>query len=502
MGGSLIVAASFNFLLTPMMSDLGLSKEDSSIALAIPSTASLLIVFVAGRLGDRRGHRKVITWMGVLFILGCALVMLAQGLALLVIGLLFAGLAATSIQIVVFGLLSDCYPDPSSRARAFGTFGMVSPFAWMVFPVLTGYIVGIVSWRVVPLIWVLVGVVMVFAARFFLPPAREVESLGEVRTPILAGLTVVFLVQALSMIGNVGLISWWVLLLFVLAAGSALSCWFLLRSNRVTSFSLQPLRIPRARLLLWVVVIIPLINTVFLMTIAFQYLWGLSVLQTALIMVPAQAAAMLGTRLIAGPLMRRIGVTKTAVTFFSLLAVAMLCSFVMTPSSPLWVPALYVLVYNVLTVAASITVSSGLMSTANDQNSGEVSAFRGSGAALGQVLAVVLMNSAVFLIAQAGMLSELEMDGDTAAQATSTMQQLADGADSPSIMTSYSMELPSGTASVDDVLRDTFANGLHINGVLGALLSAACVVLVLRSARNGTREKVGARRRSRHDAST
>ena len=41
--------------------------------------------------------------------------------------------------------------------------------------------------------------------------------------------------------------------------------------------SLLPCRRPPARLLLLVVVLIPVFNTIFFMTIAFQYLYGLSV---------------------------------------------------------------------------------------------------------------------------------------------------------------------------------------------------------------------------------
>ena len=38
---------SFNYVLTPMLSDLGLTQAQASVALSIPPIASLLIVFLA-----------------------------------------------------------------------------------------------------------------------------------------------------------------------------------------------------------------------------------------------------------------------------------------------------------------------------------------------------------------------------------------------------------------------------------------------------------------------
>ncbi len=64
---------SFNYVLTPMLSDLGLTQAQASVALSIPSIASLLIVFLAGRLGDSLGHRLVLTWMRVAFMVGISL---------------------------------------------------------------------------------------------------------------------------------------------------------------------------------------------------------------------------------------------------------------------------------------------------------------------------------------------------------------------------------------------------------------------------------------------
>lgn len=486
-GGSFTVLASFNYVLTPMLADLGLSQSQASLALSIPPIASLLVVFLAGGLGDRRGHRTVMLWMSVAFIVGSLIVAIAQGLPAVVIGLLIEGIAATAIQIIGIGLLSDRFSEPRARAAAFGTFGMVSPFVWLCLPVLTGWIVGEASWRWVPLMWAVIGVVMLIAAFALLPRPTSTRPVGEIATPVLAGATVAAAVQWLNRVGDEGLLAPISLVSLVATLALGVTCTLLVRRLPSPAFSLAPMRVGRSRSLLAVVVIIPLINTVFLMTMAFQYLYGLTVLQTALVMVPAQAAAVLGTRLIAGPMMRRIGVTQTASVLFAVLSVAMLSVFFVTPTSPLWVPILYVTIYNLLTVAASITVTSAVLTSAPEVNSGQLSAYRGSAQSLGAVLAVVVMNGAVFTLGRLFMSADLQANGLTQEEAAAQAAQIQAAATSPDVMSLYAVPLPSGVET-SQVMADSIATGLHVNGVLGALLALACVFLV----RVGRRQSLSA----------
>ena len=473
----MVGAASINYILTPMLADLGLTTQQGNLALAVPWVASLLIVFVAGRLGDRLGHRRIVTWMSLAFMAGSAIFALAQGFVAVMVGLLIEGVAATAIQIVVFGLLSQRFAEPKARAAAFGVFGMASPFIWMCFPVLAGWIVDHASWRWVAASWVIAGLAIFVAARLLLPRHESTSPLGEIWTPILAGATVAGAAQALSRIRDDGLTAPLTLVTIAITVVMAVFCAVLLRRLAAPTFTVQPLHVKRTRSLLGVVIIIPLINTVFLMTIAFQYLYGLTALQTALVMVPAQAAAVLGSRLVAGPLMRRMGVTSTATLFFGLVAVTMLCAFFVTADSPLWVPIAYVTAYNALTVAASITVTSGMLASDPATEPGFLSAYRGAGVALGGTLAVVLMNTAVFNLGQLFMAKDFQANGLSSEDAATLMAQIQADATSADLMSQYAVPLPSGVETTT-VILDSVAAGLHVNGVLGAILALVCVVLV------------------------
>ena len=484
LGGSLAVCASLNYLLTPMLSDLGLTSEEGSIALAIPSVGSLLIVFVAARLGDQRGHRRVLTWLAGLFVVGSALVGVAEGMPALVVGLLLTGVAGTGMQIVVIGMLSQRFPQPRSRAAAFGTIGMVSPVIWLAFPVLTGLIVEGHSWRWVPMAWALAGALALIAARRLLPVDDRTAAAGDLWTPLLAGTVVAVGVQALSRANSSGLTDPITVLWIVVAVVAALSCAWRLRRVASPGFSLLPLRRPPARLLLLVVVLIPVFNTIFFMTIAFQYLYGLSVLGTALAMVPAQAAAAVGTRVIAAPLMRTRGTHRTAVLLLLFLIPSLLTGFAVNAESPLWVPILYVTLINVLLVSVSISITSAVMATVPTE-SGQMSAYRGSAQSLGAVLAVVVMNTVVFTLSRLGMTDEFQDQGLTQSQADSLLTQIQTSSTSPSVMGQYySVPLPSGT-QVSDVMSGAIATGIHLNALLGVLLTLGSIVLVRRAARAG-----------------
>lgn len=53
---SAIALATFDYALVAMQADLGFSADAGNAAMLVPATASLIIVFAAGVLGDRSGE--------------------------------------------------------------------------------------------------------------------------------------------------------------------------------------------------------------------------------------------------------------------------------------------------------------------------------------------------------------------------------------------------------------------------------------------------------------
>jgi hypothetical protein len=57
------------------------------------------------------------------------------------------------------------------------------------------------------------------------------------------------------------------------------------------------------------------------------------------------------------------------------------------------------------------------------------------------------------------------------------MSSIQAASTSPDVMSQYAVPLPSGVET-STVMADSIAAGLHVNGVVGAILAVACVFLV------------------------
>jgi len=397
-GTSLVIGASLTFLITPMLDDLGLSSDEGTTALALPSIGSLAVVFVAGRLGDRIGHRRVILGASVFFIAGSALIAAAQGMPLVTLGLLLAGAAATAIQIVSLGLLQSSFPSGSSRVSAFTTFGMVFPAVYLLVPVLTGWAVGVASWRWVPLAWAILGLFMPIVVLGLIREHEARLPTGEMWTPILGGLVLAGFVQALNSGNDNGWLS--PRTLAIVAATIAMMTLTALLLRRVTtpSLSLAPLRERALVLLLACVVLIVTVNTLIYATLALEYLYGESVLAAAIYLVPAQVAAIIGAKMLAAVLMRRWGTARAGTVVILGLAISLFTLVLMRPDSPIGQLVASAALFSLFGFASITIANAAVMAEARPGEAGAVSAYRGAASAVGSALSIVFLGGIIGLV--------------------------------------------------------------------------------------------------------
>jgi MFS family permease len=106
-------------------------------------TATLLL---AGRLGDRAGHRAVYAGGLLVFTLGSALCGLAPGLAPLVAARVVQALGASAMMAIGPAVVTAAFP-PERRGRALGTVGTVVAIGLTAGPPLGGLVVSSLSWR-------------------------------------------------------------------------------------------------------------------------------------------------------------------------------------------------------------------------------------------------------------------------------------------------------------------------------------------------------------------
>lgn len=93
-----------------MTEDLGLSPLQLGVAVSALLFASAVGALSGGRISDRIGRRTTILAMSVLFIAGVAAVVLAPGLALVVVGRIILGLAVGAASVVVPVFLAEIAP--------------------------------------------------------------------------------------------------------------------------------------------------------------------------------------------------------------------------------------------------------------------------------------------------------------------------------------------------------------------------------------------------------
>ena len=395
---SFCVGASLTFMLTPMLDDLGLTTDQAGTALAIPSIASLLIVFAVGRLGDRVGHRRVIIASSVTFVAGSLLVASATVMPVISIGLVLAGASSTAIQIVALGLLQSSIPEGRARVSAFTSYGMVFPAVYLAVPVLTGWLVGVASWRVVPIGWALLGLLIpLLALRLIERPPRP-TAVGELWTPILAGVALAGAVQTINHIHDDGWSSPLTWLSATVAVCALVACWLLVRSSRPTSLSLTALR---SRTMLAGVALVAMANTLTYVMLGLEYLYGLTVLQAAVALVPAQAAAVVGAKVVAGRMMARWGTPRAGSVMLGGFAIAMLSLVLVSATSPMWLLLVGSSLFSLFGFGSITVVNAAVMASAPTGEAGMVSAYRGAASSLGTALSVVILGAAVTAVVTA-----------------------------------------------------------------------------------------------------
>jgi MFS family permease len=485
-GAAGTVPASYNFVVVPMLEGLGASEEQGSLLRELPSIAGLLVIFLAGILGRRWGERRFITRCGILFTVGNAVVAVAPVMGVAVAGLVLESIGASGFIVVALALLSARVSDEKARASAFSTYATVGPVIYLVMPLLAGVVLDNSSWRVVAALWSLSGVVILVAARVFLPAAEGPRDTRELLTPTLAGVLMVAAVQTLNSANRDGLLSVSALVRLGIGVLAFAALLWALRRLENPSLSLAALGQGGMFLLLIVVILMSFANLWFYMTVGLQYLYGLNALGTAIAMLPAQVAAIAGA-MITRWLLRRRGITVAGSVMLLGLAVSLLVSALIGPGSPLWVPILVTCFYAVTSVGAGIPLTNAIMDLAPPGEDGSASAFRSAATNIGGAVGVIVMSTIVFNTFSASLAGKLESAGLDSQQSVQVAESIREGVTSEQVAANYAVPVQQ-VEQIAAVQREAMVDGLRMHGVSGAAFTGVCVVIF-----------VWSRRRQQHD---
>lgn len=412
-----LVSTGLAFIITPMANETGMDEGSMQTALALPSITSLLIIFVAGQLGDRFGARESVMWLGGVFALGGLMLAASPNVWLLALGLGLCGAAATCIQVIMLGFLQGSLPDGKVRISGFSTFGMIFPLALLFLPLLTARCIDVWGWRVVMLIWVFAGMVMVLLTVVLIKPTqphKKAKSTGWLQ-PILVGLVFAGVTRFVIELGTSTANSWRAIFGVVIAAlAGIVLVGVRRRRTEKAKFSFKMLTNNRVRVLLIGVGLVAMVGTMTYVTIALKNIYGLDELGAAVAVIPAQLGGILGAKVIASWLMHKVGLSRASEILIFCLAVSFVPLMFMQSNFPMWYLIGCAVLFNTFALATITVLDAEVMSYAPTNAAGKTSAFHSAASSLGKAMAVVVLGtvvlSAINIGAPSGGLSADQLD--------------------------------------------------------------------------------------------
>jgi DHA2 family multidrug resistance protein len=275
-------------------------------------TAYLLAVGVSimatGWLADHYGKKRVFVVSLTIFTFGSLLCACAPNLPLLVGARVVQGLGGGALMPLGMAMIYELF-EPQDRGMALGIWGVAAMAAPAVGPVLGGFLVTGVDWRVLFLINVPIGVLGIPAAAHLLRDLGDRDERPlDVAGLVMAGTGLVLVLLALSEAPSWG----WTSAAFVLCTfvGLALLTMWIVRSLHIATplIELRMFAIPAFTLtmvVVWLITISQFARLVFI-PLEFETLRGSSALSVGLMLTPSALGVAL-TMPLGGRLADRIG---------------------------------------------------------------------------------------------------------------------------------------------------------------------------------------------------
>jgi EmrB/QacA subfamily drug resistance transporter len=182
--------------------------------------ASLMLTM--GTLGDLFGRKKVMLAGVAVFCVGSVVGALATSNAMLIGGRVIMGLGAAASEPGTLSMIRHLYPDQRERAQALGIWAAVAGVALAMGPVIGGTLQGLYSWRAVFWFNLFFGVLALVGAAVTLPENADPQNKRLDIGGFLLGATALASASFAVIDGEIsGYRTWWIALLFLLAAVSA-----------------------------------------------------------------------------------------------------------------------------------------------------------------------------------------------------------------------------------------------------------------------------------------
>lgn len=148
-----------------------LSERQVSWVFSVWVLANLVSVPIMAKMADRYGRKTVYLLVTSVFAVGGIVVALSPGFGVLLFGRALQGMAAAGIFPVAGAVIGDSFA-PEKRGRAFGILGSVFGVAFLIGPVLAGFVL-MIGWRYLYLAFIPIALIVIVLGWRILPETKS-----------------------------------------------------------------------------------------------------------------------------------------------------------------------------------------------------------------------------------------------------------------------------------------------------------------------------------------
>lgn len=352
------------------------------------------LLLSAGALSDRLGARRAFAAGLALFVAASAACGLAPSLGVLVAARLAQGAGAAVIMPTSLALIREAYPDAAQRARAIAVWAIGGAVASAAGPVVGGF-VTLLSWRLIFFINLPVGVVALYLlSRLPHSPRRPVpfDWAGQAAAVVAMGALTYGAIEA----GAVGLTTPQVLAVLSLAM-VALAAFLIIEARG--AHPMMPLELFHSRpvavsLSIGFAFTVGFYGLVFLFSLYFQELRGLSPLATGLAFMPMTALSIV-INPVAARIAERFGPRLPIATGQVLMAAGLLSLCVAAAGAPIPLLSLLTIPVGLGAALAIPTMTALLVNNVPAERAGTASGVLNTCRQLGGALSVAVFGALV-----------------------------------------------------------------------------------------------------------
>jgi len=475
--GSFLLNATWGVVILPIQRDFELGVDGEVLLRQLPDIAGLLAIPVVGALCTDISAFRIAMAATLSTLVGATTMTLAPSLAWVVVGMSLVSIGRSMVGVLAFAVVGASIEDEGRRTSGFATLGAVTPAAYIISPVIAGALIDMGGWRWVGAVWISGGLVLALGTWWLrsLSPSTARTGHQEPWTPILAGITLVGLVQAIGAIALHGVISGWALL-WVGGTVAAAGVWFgLVRVLPNPSLDGTTLRTPGLLPVLVVAMVAQCGDLWFYVGAIARFVKGLTPFQISLVLLAAQFAA-LGGACLAGWLTRRIGLRATGTVLIGLFAASMFASCVQSTALPLSVTVAILSVSAVAELGTGVCLSQAIMACAPKGLDRQVSSYRSAATGVGNALALLLVASTVSHVMSASIREHAEAAKPAHPEKIeSLVRAVQDNVPNATIGRQLGLS-PDRMAELRVARREVIVDGFRAHGLLsGVVLSIAAV---------------------------